>query len=72
MTHAVCINCGAIKWGAFTACTECGGRPSTSGELKESLALTDHYMDEAKLKLLSERIRKASARKPSPGEDETS
>lgn len=70
MTHAVCIRCGAIKWGAFTACKECGGRPGTSAELTESLALTDHYMDEAKLKALSERIRKASAKPPSSGDGE--
>lgn len=70
MTHAVCINCGAMKWGAFTACTECGGRPTTSSQLKESLAVTDHYLDDDKLKALSERIRKASTRTPSSDKDE--
>ena len=70
MTHAVCINCGAMKWGAFTTCAECGGRPKTKDEFTDWLALTDHYMDDDKLKTASKRIRKSRAQTPPTGEDE--
>lgn len=49
MTQAVCFNCGAIKWGAFSNCENCGSRPKSDDELMVSLALTDHYFDLAKL-----------------------
>jgi hypothetical protein len=45
MTTAVCFKCGAIKFGAFVPCPECGGFPRNEDELALSLAMTDHYFD---------------------------
>jgi len=43
MTQAVCFSCGEMKFGAFTACKQCGKLPRTDDELVLSLAMTDHY-----------------------------
>ena len=43
VTVAVCVNCGAIKFGAFNYCDGCNFRPQTETDLAYSLALTDHY-----------------------------
>lgn len=45
MTLAICLYCGASKFGAFTPCTGCGVRPASDDDLVVSLALTDHYND---------------------------
>lgn len=43
MTVAICIHCGAMKWGAWGRCSACGFLPSTSIERAKSLLATDHY-----------------------------
>ena len=43
MTQAVCFKCGEIKFGAFVACSHCGGTPVSDEDLVLSLAMTDHY-----------------------------
>jgi hypothetical protein len=49
MTRAVCFKCGAIKFGAFCPCPECGDVPATEDDLALSLAMSDHYFDMATL-----------------------
>jgi hypothetical protein len=43
MTIAVCVGCGAKKFGAWTSCGACGLIPQTENDVAYSLALTDHY-----------------------------
>ncbi|MEI7931734.1 MAG: hypothetical protein WCI21_01575 [Alphaproteobacteria bacterium] len=57
MTQAVCFKCGAIKFGAFTACKSCDGTPQSDEDLIMSLAMTDHYFDEKTLQQMGDDIR---------------
>lgn len=50
MTVAVCFQCGAMKFGAFTACKQCGATPLSEDDYVLSLAMTDHYFDEPTLR----------------------
>ncbi len=43
MTLAICIRCGAKKFGAFVRCDQCGFRPASEEDLAKSLMVTDHY-----------------------------
>src|SRR4030095_7703517 len=43
MTMAICIKCGAEKFGGFTPCQACGFRPVEVEDLARSLFLTDHH-----------------------------
>ena len=45
MTIAVCVRCGAEKFGAFNPCECCGFLPRSDEDLATSLALTDHYLN---------------------------
>lgn len=58
MTTAVCIRCGAIKFGAFNPCSACGFRPDLSNayDFQTSLALTDHYYSEDELERMGHAI----------------
>jgi hypothetical protein len=56
MTIAVCFRCGAIKFGAFVPCTECGADPKTEDDLALSLAMTDHYFDRDALEQMGRRV----------------
>ncbi len=42
MTIAICIACGAQKFGAFTSCQACGFQPRTVIDEAKSLMLSDH------------------------------
>ena len=42
MTIAICIPCGAQKFGAFTPCTACGFTPNRVIDQAKSLMLSDH------------------------------
>ena len=57
MTAAVCFKCGAIKFGAFCPCDECEAAPSSEDELALSLAMTDHYFDQATLDQMGAAVR---------------
>ena len=57
MTQAVCMKCGARKFGAYNECPQCGYEPSGEVELAESLALTGHYLSPKGLNFMSEYIR---------------
>ena len=62
MTTAVCFKCGAIKFGAFVPCPECGGFPRNEDELALSLAMTDHYFDMPTLDQMGATIRDGTRR----------
>ncbi|QDT98500.1 hypothetical protein [Gimesia aquarii] len=49
MTTAVCFQCGHLKFGSFVPCDQCQARPRTDDEMIISLAMTDHYFDQATL-----------------------
>ncbi len=57
MTTAVCIHCGAMKFGALTPCTKCQFCPETPEDKAKSIVLSDHYVEEEELQRLAERIK---------------
>ena len=70
MTVAVCVQCGAIKHGAFTPCAECGFDPDTELDAAYSLALTDHYFSRDVLDQISSSIRSGRPRPSLPPDQE--
>lgn len=70
MTHAVCVNCGAMKWGAFTDCESCGIGPDSEIEFAYSLALTDHYFKVETLEEISASMRGGKPRPSLPPDQE--
>ena len=50
MTKAVCMNCGQLKFGAYTKCSSCGFTPATLLDLTMSEAYSDHYVAENQLR----------------------
>ena len=57
MTIAVCLECGKMKFGAWTTCPECGHQPQTSKDRAKHLRLTDHYCTQQELEQFAERIK---------------
>ena len=57
MTIAVCVKCGATKFGALTPCKECRQMPETEQEVIYSVALSDHFLDVEKLKEIARSIK---------------
>lgn len=53
MTMAVCIRCGADKFGAWTPCTACDFTPESDEEMAKSVILSDHHITTAGLKQVS-------------------
>lgn len=49
MTAAICFNCGEFKFGAWTPCPKCKALPRTEDDYVLSVAMTDHFFDEAAL-----------------------
>ena len=49
MTVAVCLECGRMKAGAWTACTTCGYQPSGAEELAKALMVSDSCVARDKL-----------------------
>ena len=45
MTIALCIKCGARKFGSITACDHCGHAPASQVEAAYSVVLSDRYLD---------------------------
>jgi hypothetical protein len=43
VTAALCVKCGAEKFGSFTPCSKCGFFPETEDDFVYSLVLSDHY-----------------------------
>ena len=56
MTVAVCYKCGAMKFGAFSACKQCGAMPSSEDDYALSLSITDHYFDISTLEEMGRNI----------------
>ena len=56
MTVAICIRCGAFKFGAFCPCEKCGAWPETEDEYVASFVFTDHFNNMARLEKIGERI----------------
>jgi hypothetical protein len=57
LTLAICINCGARKFGALVPCKECGAVPRTVAEKAKSLTLSDHNFPPAELRKMSEMLK---------------
>jgi hypothetical protein len=53
MTIAVCFNCGALKFGSFNQCGECGRTPTTDVDAAWSLVCSDHHFTAETLKQIS-------------------
>lgn len=71
MTMAICIKCGERKWGAFNPCARCGTQPGSEDELALSLAMSDHYFDDAGLDQLGDAVRSGKPPHLSPASRET-
>lgn len=56
MTRAVCVLCGAPKFGALVTCQSCGQRPTDPEDLILSMALTDHLVDAETLESAAQSI----------------
>lgn len=57
MTVAICISCGATKFGAWVGCHNCGFQPDNPIDKAKSLLLTDHYLEPSGLNSVSALIR---------------
>ncbi len=57
MTHAVCIKCGASKFGALTPCEQCHFVPTESRDCARSILLSDHHYPLFELDRIGEAIR---------------
>ena len=56
MTVAICLKCGAMKFGAFIKCAKCGVTPKGEDDMATSLVLSDHYQSQEMLKNYGEYI----------------
>jgi hypothetical protein len=70
VTHAVCFNCGAMKWGAITPCPACCKEPETPSDVAYSFGLCDHFVDIAQLEAISQRMLGGGPRPSLTEEDE--
>lgn len=57
MTVAVCIQCGAIKHGALTACRDCGFEPTENEDKANSMIASDHFLSRFRLDAIASDIR---------------
>lgn len=56
MTVAICLKCGAEKFGALTPCRQCDFLPMDVVDRAQSTVLSDHYMEVNDLRQLGKRI----------------
>ena len=49
MTVAVCLKCGAMKHGAWTACPKCQHVPADPDDKARHVLVSDHYASPAEL-----------------------
>ena len=49
MTVAICIKCGAFKFGAFSSCEKCGATPETEDDVALSMMTSDHFHSQEEL-----------------------
>lgn len=55
MTWALCLNCGATKFGAICPCPEC--QVTSTGDMNLDIAFSDHRMSKATLGAFGEVVR---------------
>ena len=56
MTLALCLNCGAVKFGAICPCPKCS--VASSGNMQLDIAFSDHHLPLEKLKELGDVVRR--------------
>ena len=56
MTIAICIKCGAFKFGAFCSCEKCGASPESEDDYVASFVFTDHFNSTATLEKIGAQI----------------
>jgi len=61
VTLAICIVCGAHKFGAFVTCEECGFEPTDLADKAKSLALSDHNFPPVELDKFSKTLKSHEA-----------
>lgn len=54
--RAVCLSCGASKWGSLTPCRECGVRPETVEDQARALLASEEELDDSALQALAEQV----------------
>lgn len=57
MTAAICIKCGAEKFGALTRCQACNSTPRSENDVALSLVLSDHLSSKSQLAHYSHELR---------------
>ena len=57
MTVAVCLECGVLKTGAWSACPTCGYQPQGEEELARSLLVSDNCIARETLEAMAQRRR---------------
>jgi hypothetical protein len=57
MTHAICIKCGASKFGALNPCKECLYAPDSKEDCARSILLSDHHYSLFELDRIGEALR---------------
>jgi hypothetical protein len=62
MTSALCTRCGAIKFGAYCPCRDCGAPADPDKDL--SIALSDHRLSVGALERIGEVVRAIAAASP--------
>ena len=72
MTIAVCVFCGEIKTGSYTACEICKRAPLSEDDLIYATALSDHFLTPESLREISHSMISGMPRPPIPsGSKET-
>lgn len=56
MTHAICVRCGAMKFGCLLPCKTCGQVPRSGRQMAYSYLFSDHYFDLPQLQEWSEGV----------------
>lgn len=57
MTTAVCLKCGAMKFGAWIGCPECHFEPDDDESMTKHLLVTDHHYSLEELTQIAERVK---------------
>jgi hypothetical protein len=57
MTVAVCLECGTLKTGAWSACPICGYQPAGEEQLAQSLLVSDNWIARKDLEAMANRRR---------------
>lgn len=72
MTTAVCVYCGAMKFGALVRCRSCGSVPARQDEEAwiYSFVFTDHYFDRETLEQISSEMKAGAPMPKLPPEQE--